>query len=163
MDDKNLVNGNTALAPKRKPYYPNRDEEYEKLKKEKEERRKAQILKRANKKAKVIKGIGIAFLTGIILICRYSAVYNLQRELTNVKTETHNLVMENENLKVEIIKASDMQKVEEIAKTKLHMVTPDKNNVIYTKAAKNYFAKDAEENKQNTKEDLIVKIKKMLF
>lgn len=163
MDNKNLVSGNTALAPKHKPYYPNIDEEYEKLKKEKEEKKKALIRNRLEKKKKIIKTTVFAFVTGVILICRYSAVYYLQRDLTKIKTEIHNLTMENENLKVELIKASNMQQVEKIAKSKLNMITPDKKNVIYTEITKDYFVKDTREDNKNTQEDLIAKIKNMLF
>lgn len=163
MDNENLVSGNTALAPKKRPYYPSRDEEYEKQQREKEERRRALIQERARKKAKIIKSISLVFITGIILICRYSAVYNLQKSLLEVKTEIHDLTMENENLKVELIRASNMQEVEKVAKTKLHMVTPDKNNVMYIKETKDYFAKETDETLKNTKEGLIAKIKNMLF
>lgn len=163
MDDKNLINGNTALNPKRKSYYPSKEEEYEKQKRENDKRRKASIEKRAEKKAKIIKYIFATFIIGVILICRYSTVYKLQKNLLDVKYQIHNLNMENESLKVQLIKASDMEKVEEIAKTKLNMVTPDKNNIMYVENTKDYFAKDTKENVKNKNEDLIIKIKNMLF
>ncbi|WP_252131926.1 cell division protein FtsL [Clostridium caldaquaticum] len=163
MENKNLVNGNTVLAPKHKPYYPDRDKEYEKLKKAKEEERKALIEKRLEKKKQTMKLIVLALVTGIILILRYSAVYKLQKSLTNIKTEMHNITMENENLKVELIKASNMEQVEKVAKSKLNMITPDKKNVIYLETTKDYFAKDTKETEKNVQEDLIAKIKNMLF
>lgn len=160
--NENYIYGSSALAPKEKPYYPTRDDEYEKRKREEEEKRRALIRERADKKAKVIKSVLLAFIVGVILICRYSAVYKLQRQLLDVKTEMHNLTMENENLKVELLKAGNMEQVEEIAKTKLHMITPDKNNIMYVQGTKDYFAKATEED-NSTKEDLIAKIKNLLF
>jgi hypothetical protein len=71
--------------------------------------------------------------------------------------------MNNENLKVQLLKVSNMQQVEDTAKTKLHMVTPDKNSIIYTEATKDYFANNTNENKKNTQENLIAKLKNMLF
>lgn len=161
IENENLVNGSTVLAPKREPY-PGKEEEYEKLRKIKE-KQKALIEKRTHKKAQVIKGIGLAFLIGIIMIGRYSAVYNLQGNLAEINSDIHNYKMENENLKVQLIKASDIQEVEKSAKTKLHMVTPDKDNIMYVNTTKDYFADQTKEKGKNTKEDLIAKIKNMLF
>lgn len=163
MDNKNLVSGSAALAPKHKPYYPNKNEELERKKKEEEQKRKELIQVRSAKKAKTLKVIVASFLIGVVLIMRYSAVYNLQKDLTNIKTDMHNLNMENENLKVELIKASNIEQIEETAKTKLNMVIPNKNNVVYLETTKDYFAAAAEESKQNTKESIIAKIKNMLF
>nr|WP_243428285.1 cell division protein FtsL [Clostridium rhizosphaerae] len=164
MDNKNLINGSSALAPKYKPGTRNVDEELEKLRKQQREKQKQLAHKRTKAKAKLLIGIAAAFTVGVILISRYAAVYNMQKNLTKVKTDIHNVSMENENLKVQLLKASDMQQVEQAARTKLHMVTPDKDKVIYSESTKDYFAKAANENKSDkTKESLVAKIKNILF
>lgn len=163
MDNKNLVSGSAALAPKRKPYSPNKNEELERKRKEEEQKRKQLIKLRSAQKAKAMKTIAVAFIVGIVLIMRYSAVYNLQKNLTSIKTEMHNLNMENENLKVVLYKASNIEQIEKTAKSQLHMVTPNNNQVVYSQSTKDYFAKNTEENVENTKESIIAKIKNMLF
>jgi cell division protein FtsL len=163
MDNKNLVSGNNALAPKYKPYNPSVNEEFERLRKAREEKKKALAQKNLKAKVKIIISILLAFSLGVVLILRYSAVYNLQKQLLGVSTEMNNLNMENENLKVQLIKASDMQQVEQVAVLKLHMVTPDKNNIIYLNTTKDYFASNAKEATKNTNENLIARIKNLLF
>jgi cell division protein FtsL len=163
MDNKNLINGSSALAPKYKPRTPNVNEEFEKLRRDKREKDKALAQKKLIIRAKIIGSIVLAFAVGVMLIGRYAAVYNLQKELTSVKNSIHNFSMENENLKVQLIKSSNMKQIEDTAKTKLNMTYPDKNSIIYTEATKDYFAKDTNEKKKNMQEDFIAKIKNMLF
>lgn len=163
MDNKNLFSGNTALAPKYKPYNPSVNEELENLREAREKRKKALAQKNLKAKVRIIVSILLAFSLGVVLVLRYSAVYNLQKQLLGVSTEMHNLNMENENLKVQLIKASDMQQVEQVAVTELHMVTPDKNNIIYIQDTKDYFSSNTKEATKNTNDNLIVKIKNLLF
>lgn len=165
MDNKNLTNGSSALAPKYRPSTRNVDEELEKLRKQQREKQKLLAQKRTKAKAKLLIGIAAVFTVGVILISRYAAVYNMQKNLTKVKNDIHNVSMDNENLKVQLLKASDMQHVEQAARTKLHMVTPDKDKVIYTETTKDYFAKAANDNNNSnkTKESLVAKIKNILF
>jgi cell division protein FtsL len=163
MDNKNLINGSTALAPKQKPYYPNKNDEQEKQRKEQAKKQKALQQEKLQAKAKVIKSIAVAFIVGVVLVTRYSVVYNLQKDLTVIQNGIHNLDMENENLKVMLIKSSNFEQVETMAKSKLNMVTPDKNNVIHLETTKDYFAKSTDDNSKNTQEDFIAKIKNMLF
>jgi cell division protein FtsL len=163
MDNKNLTNGSTALAPKYKPYEPRINEELKRQEKEKREKQRALAHQKAVARAKVLGIIVFAFIMGLVLIGRYAAVYNLQKELTKVKSDINNFTMENENLKVQLIKASNMLQIEQAAKTKLNMITPDKNMILYTKATKDYFAKDTKEDNKSTQEDLLAKIKNLLF
>lgn len=163
MDNKNLVNGSTALAPSYKPYNPNTNEEFEKLRRAKEEKKKAIAEQKLKLKLKVLVGILLAFSLGVVLILRYSAVYNLQKQLSVTNSQIHNVSMDNENLKVQIIKASNMQKVEQVATTQLHMITPDKNSIIYLQNTKDYFAKSTNDTTKNTKDSIVGKIKNLLF
>ncbi|MFL0246743.1 hypothetical protein [Candidatus Clostridium stratigraminis] len=163
MDNKNLVSGSNALAPKYKPYNPSIDEEFEKLRREKEKKKKALAQKRLKTKAKIIAYIIAAFAIGVVLVLRYSAVYNLQKQLLVVTTDSSSLNMENENLKVQLLKSSNMQQVEDLAVTKLKMITPDKNSIIYSSVTKDYFANNEAKGTKNTKDNLIAKVKNLLF
>jgi cell division protein FtsL len=163
MDNKNLINGSSALAPKRKPYTPNVNEELERLKTQKKIKQKALAEARVLKKARIIGIIFLSFSIGVLLIGRYAAVYNMQKDIVKVKTEIHNFNMENNDLTVQLAKASNIQQIEEIAKTKLHMITPDKNKVIHTEATKDYFAKNTNDDKKNKQGDFIARIKNILF
>ncbi len=163
MDNKNFTNGSSALAPKYKPHVPNVNEELEKLKKQKKEKQRALAEAKVKRHARIIGMILISFSIGVLLIGRYAAVYNMQKNLTKIKTEIHNLSMENENLTVQLVKANNIQQIEEAAKTKLQMITPNKNNIIYMEATKDYFAKNTNEEKKNKQEDLIARIKSILF
>jgi cell division protein FtsB len=163
MDNKNLINGSSALAPKRKPYSPNADQELERLKKQKKARQKALAEARSLRQAKIIGTIFLSFLIGVLLIGRYAAVYNMQKDIAKTKTAIHNLAMENENLMVQLVKTNNIQQIEETAKTKLNMITPDKNNVMYMETTKDYFAKNTDEYKKNKQVDLLARIKNILF
>ncbi|WP_250816542.1 hypothetical protein [Clostridium swellfunianum] len=163
MDNKNLINGSSALAPKQKPQTRNLEEELKRQKKERIARQRAQAQIRLKKQAKVIKGIGISFLVGVLLIGRYAAVYNMQKDIVKVKSQIHNLNMENEDLVSQLLKSNSIQQIEETAKTKLHMITPDKKNIIHLETTKDYFAKNTEDNKKNKQEDFIAKLRNILF
>jgi len=163
MDNKNLVSGSNALAPKYKPYNPSINEELEKQRKEKEKKKKALAQKKLKAKAKIIASILIAFAIGVVLVLRYSAVYNLQKQLLVVTAEMNSLNMDNENIKVQILKASNMQQVEEVAVTKLKMITPDKNSIIYSSVTKDYFSNNDAKTAKNTNDNLIAKIKNLFF
>jgi cell division protein FtsL len=163
MDNKNLINGSSALAPKFKPYKQNENEELERLKKQHKDKQKALAQEKLLKQAKILGVIVVSFLVGILLIGRYAAVYNMQKDISKIKAETNNLKMENEDLMVQLIKAGNIKQVEETAKTKLNMVTPDKNKVIYVEATKDYFAKNTKDENKNKHEDLVAKIKNILF
>ena len=155
-----LVNGSTALAPKYKPYQPNVNEE---LDRQKRERIRAAAEAKMERQARVIGVIIISLLVGVFLIGRYAAVYKMQKDITKVKTQIHNISMENEDLMVQLVKAGNIQQVEETAKSKLNMITPDKNKVIYMETTKDYFAKSANDGKKNKQEDFIAKVKSILF
>ena len=163
MDNKNLINGSSALAPKRKPNIQDVNEELERLKKQKKIKQRALAEVRVIKQSRIIGIIFISFLIGVLLIGRYAAVYNMQKNITKAKTEIHNLSMENESLMVQLVKSNNIQQIEQIAITKLHMITPDKNKVIHTEATKDYFAKNTYADKKNKQEDLFARIKNILF
>ncbi len=128
LNGKNMIDGNTVLAPN---YVPYRESERERQVK----RNKAKN-KNFNKKVVVMRNIMIAFIVGITLVGRYCIIYNLQSELNTTKQNIVALNKENENLKVELVKYNNIQYIEEAAINKLGMVTPDRNDAIYADISK---------------------------
>ena len=60
-------------------------------------------------------------------------------QLSKVNSEISNIQKENDDLKLKMVKFSNMQYIEETATSKLHMVRADKNSVIYANLTNNYF------------------------
>ena len=163
MNKENYVNGNTVLDPNYDPKVPSKKQEYERLRKVEVKKLNKQMDKRINNKAKTLSGIAFIFIVGVIIIFRYTSIYNIQKNLSNIKNKTISLNKENENLKVELVKASNLVNIEKIATEKLHMVRAEKTQAIYTDLTKGNFAKVTSANKNNTQLTLLQKIYKMLF
>lgn len=145
VNKNNLINGNTVLAPD----YTETEKDYKKQRKIKTNKPK-QIKRKQINKGKVILNILVTFIIGTIIICRYSSIYNMQRNLASLKTETTSLKKENENLKVELIKYCNLQHIEDKAIKELNMVKPDKFSSVYVDLKTDNFKK---ENKTNGKSD----------
>jgi cell division protein FtsL len=135
----NYINGNTVLAPQ---YDPSIDEEYLKLKKKRKERLKNKNKKAVKTKLTIIRNIVLVFIVGVTLIGRYSSIYNMQKQVNNTQDEITNLNLQNDNLKVELVKQSDITKIEDTAVKKLNMVQPDKNVATYIDLSKDNFNND---------------------
>ena len=163
MNKENYVIGNAVLAPNYEPAGPSKKQEYERLKKTKAENLYKKREKRVNSKAKTLRCIALVFIVGVTLIFRYTSIYNVQKNLSNIKSETISLNKENENLKVELVKSSNLSNVEKIATGKLNMVRVEKHQVIYTDLTKENFAKDASLNKNHSQSSFLQKVYKMLF
>lgn len=112
-----VVRGNTVLAPKSTPY-------------RKKEIKQKQNNNKVNKFG-ILRNIVIAFAIGLILIGRYSNIYNMQKQLNTTKSNITELNKQNDNLKVELVKYNNLQYIEEVAVNKLKMVPPIKDNAVY--------------------------------
>jgi cell division protein FtsL len=163
-DDKNrYINGSTVLIPDYTPERKKDKEKYEKLKKAREERESQKKAIRLKGKKNTLICIVASFAVCLLLICRYATMYSMQKELTKLKTEITTVSVENESLNVILLKENNLQHIEEIATNKLHMIKADKNNVIYANLSKENFGKTANEEKKTTQENIIAKIKNILF
>lgn len=163
MNKENYINGNTVLAPIYEPEGPSKKQEYERFKKEKTNNLIKRREKKLNSKAQILSSILLVFVVGVTLIFRYASIYNIQRNLSNIKSETISLNKENENLRVELVKASNLDNVEKIATEKLHMVRAEKTQVIFADLTKENFADATSVNKTESQMSLLQKIYKMLF
>lgn len=158
-DKESYVKGSTALAPEIQPNE----------KKKKDNKREKQLLvkeknKSAKNKLKIIRNISLTFLIGVTLIGRYSKIYNLQKQLNTINGDITMLNKDNENLKVELVKFSNIQYVEDIATKKLGMVRPTKDSIIYCDMNKEIFKYESNDKTVNKVEDnTFKKVFKELF
>ena len=115
-------NGSSALKPQRKEQTIPSKETYDKKKKKIEQQRR--------KKQKDKKIVLLILVVGGITISRDVKVYKTQQQLDSLNKEINSVITENEALKVQILKASSLDKIEDIAKNKLKMILPTKENMI---------------------------------
>lgn len=162
MDKQSRINGNTVLAPEYVPSRRHKNEEDEKLKRERKQKLINERNIKVKKKTRTLKNIGIVFVLGVTLIGRYCAIYNMQKNLSEVKTQISTLNKENENLRVELVKFNNMVYIEDIAVNKLHMVRPEKSLAIHLNLSKDNFEDTLSEN-DIKHESLLQKIKNILF
>ena len=92
-------------------------------------------------------------IMGIITIARDSQVFTMQKELTNINKEIKIYEAENEALKVDLLKASSLDNIKDIAENKLEMNIATKDNIVAVDLSQNYFKeldqKDKSENKES--------------
>lgn len=160
---KNSINGNNALAP---DYTPSRHEDtqrYKELHKSKNEYNKKRKRKQILYKTKVLRNILITFIIGITLVYRYSALYNMEKNISEVKHEINKINAENENIRIKLLKYTNIQSIERKAKYELEMIYPSKVNTIYIDLKKNNFNEIIEEQKEKKNSTIVEKIKSILF
>lgn len=163
-EKENYFNGNTVLVPEYIPSSPQKREELEKLEKARKKNRENKIKKRIKYKFNVILNTSIIFIIGITLIYRYSVIYDMQKKINIINTEISTINKQNENLKIQLIKVSSIQEIEKVALEKLHMISPDKNHVIYSDLSKKNFIEEATKNNNLVeKESVVNKLLNLLF
>lgn len=162
MNQRELyINGNTLPKPEIRD--PREREKYEELKKSKRESKEAIQNKRIKKKLKVMRNIFVAFIIGLTLILRYSVLYSTQQDINKSKIMVSSINSDNENLRLKLLKNSNMKTIEENAVNNVKMIYPDKNKVIYEDINKNNFKTATSSNKTSVSLNIINKIKKLLF
>lgn len=151
IDRNEFVHGNTVLVPQRETSKSN---EYEELLKAKKRNLRLKTEKRIKSRLKVIRNIALIFVIGIIMVGRYCIIYNMQTNLNSIKSEIADKNRQNENLKVELVKYSNLQYIEDKAVNSIHMIQPEKNSIIYMDLSTNNFnetdKKDGNDGKQKT-------------
>lgn len=122
-------NGSAALKPQRKEQTTPSRESYDKKKKKiEQQRRKRQKDKKLKKSIYQI--VLLILLVGGITISRDVKVYKTQQQLDSLNKQINSVITENEALKVQILKASSLDKIEDAAKNKLKMILPTKENMV---------------------------------
>ncbi|MCY6354032.1 hypothetical protein [Clostridium sp. ZS2-4] len=157
----NPVNGNNALVPDFKPSRNTIERKYKELETSKREHKKINKQKRVKKKAIVLKNVLLAFTVGVILVYRYSLIYDMEKNIIDTKKEISAINAENENLRIGLLKFNNIKEIEKISVGQLNMIPKSKTNVVYIDLQKNNFKK-VEENKEKGG-SFIEKLKKILF
>lgn len=152
-NEEAMIRGNTVLAPRQ---VPNKHRDYEK----KNKNRKKRNIKIKNKLI-VMRNIILVFLIGMILVGRYCAIYNMQKQLNTINSNISELNKSNDNLKVELVKYNNLHYIEEVATTKLKMITPNRNDAIYCNISKEKIVSTSDQS--NTKSSLLSKVVKSIF
>lgn len=161
-NNKNTINGSNALVPQHIPSKHTEKQKYRDLEKLKREHIKINKQKSINKKAKVLRNILILFAIGITLVYRYSLIYNMEKEIINVKKEIASVNADNENIRIGLLKYSNIEVIEKNANSKLNMIPKSRMNVIYIDLDKNNF-KDTDKEGENKSDSVISKLKKILY
>ncbi|MDZ5252808.1 cell division protein FtsL [Clostridium sp. LIBA-8841] len=122
-------NGSSALKPQRKEQtVPSRKTYDKKKKKIEQQRRKKQKDKRVRKS--VLQIVLLILVVGGVTISRDIKVYKTQQQLDSMNKQINSVITENEALKVQILKASSLDKIEDVAKNKLKMILPTKDDMV---------------------------------
>lgn len=143
------IRGNTALAPERK------------IKEQEVKRKKKQVKKEfdwKNNRIKIISSALIVSILGVASLSIDSYVYKIQKNLSNIEVEMDSEMARSEAMKVELLKVSSLDNINNIAMNGLNMSYPNKSSIITIDMSKNYFDHIKEKKETNTKTNLIAKI-----
>ena len=161
VNENSVIRGNTVLKPEYNPYKNDQAEQEEKRKRKIKHNK--QKNRRMKNKVKVMRNIALTFIIGLTLVCRYCIIYDMQRELNSIKTNINVINRDNENLKVELVKYSNLQFIEETATNKLQMVKPDKGLAVYTNLDKEIIQSTEKKKEIEAQQNIWNKLRKILF
>lgn len=74
--------------------------------------------------------IGLIFVLGFTVISRDGKVYEMQNELSKINKDISGVISENEALEVKILKSISLDDIASVAKNRLNMVFPTKEDII---------------------------------
>ncbi|EDS77816.1 hypothetical protein [Clostridium massiliodielmoense] len=156
------VSGNNALAPEKMPSRVTEERTYEELQRSKKQYIKKSKQRAVKRKAGALKLIAVGFAVALFLVYRYSLIYNMEKDIIDVKKQISNVNAENENLKIGLLKYDNIKLIEEKCEKELSMVPKSSTNVQYIDLNKNNF-KDISVSEEKTKNNIFKKIKEILF
>ncbi|MEA5008388.1 hypothetical protein [Clostridium tyrobutyricum] len=139
MNEDKIISGNNAIQPEYETYKPT----VKKVKVKKNNRKK-----QTKHKIKVMRNIGIVFVIGVVLIARYSIIYNMQMQLNSTQNRVDKINKQNENLTVELVKYNNLGYIEDTAINKLHMIQPQKSSAVYADLNKTIIKEDPSKDKK---------------
>lgn len=147
--------------PKKSTVSKPNDKEIQKFKNFKNVKNRERIEKDKNKHSSIIKIVAIGFLLGITIMVRYSIIYSNQSQISNIKNEITNVRYNSDELKVQLLKFSDIKKIDEKSKTEFKMIEPKIANIYFYDLSKDNFSD--EKDKKSQKKSFIDKIIEYLF
>lgn len=162
MEDKHkytvIFDGNTIRVPDYEKEKEQRRRELERLKQAK---KKELRIKRAKQKS-AIAIVAIAFAIGMFSIYRYSSIYKMQNNLSEMDAQVSNLNRENETLNIGLLKFSNMQYIEDKA-AKNGMVKADRSTAVYADLTKNNFKTPNVKSNAKMKNNIVEKVVDFIF
>lgn len=161
-EKKNTVIGSnaleTAIIPKRKI-----EEEVSREQREKEQKiKKVKQYSKNVTKLKLLGKLSLSFILLVVVIGKSAIIYETQREISGIKSEIKRMSVENDNIKLQLSKASDIKEVEEKAKSELSMLEASRGSAIVCEVNKDYFTGVREEDDKG-KKSIWDTLKKWLF
>ncbi|MDD6795259.1 MAG: cell division protein FtsL [Clostridiaceae bacterium] len=131
------VKGNVVTSPKRDEQQERKRQEEQKRAKRQKERKKFEEIRQTRKS--VLQIATLIFVIGLVIITRDSKVYNMQKEISKIDDQISAVKDENEALKVELLKVSSLNTIQENAEAKLGMEIATKDNTIKIEIPKSYY------------------------
>ncbi len=101
------------------------------IKNEKKPIKRRKQKNRVKIKLKMVESIFIIALISILTLSRFASIIKLTYDIRTVKSEIKKVQEANENTRVQMAKMSNIKSIEETAVSKLGMVIPNKNQVVY--------------------------------
>lgn len=161
-ENKNIVSGSSALAPQRIPSKDRETQRHKDLEKLRKEHQRINKEKSINKKVVILRNIALLFIVGLTLVYRYSIIFNMEKDILDVKKQISNINAENESLRINLLKYNDINLLEEEAFKNLNMIPKSRVNDIYIDLDKNNFKNNIQEGEKES-DNLFSKIKKILY
>lgn len=128
---KNRIEGSAALAPERKQIPKRKVQNPERKRAEREALSQA----KRNKIFGFLKLNGsviAAGVIGIVIISRYSVIYENQKTLNKLQADIKTMEESSEDLSIKLMKFNNIAYIEEVATDKLGMVEASSINAIYS-------------------------------
>lgn len=79
---------------------------------------------------KSIAAMGVMIMMAVVILVRFNSIYAAQAQISTLNTDVKNLSESNEDLSIKISESVSLEKLEKIAKEKLGMVYPSKDDTI---------------------------------
>lgn len=122
-------------------------------------------------KAKAVVAIMVVFALGATTMYRYAMITDLNYQISKSNEVYNNLKKENSRLKVEVDKSINLQKIKEVAESRLGMQKPDRYQNVqisvpksdYTKVAQEYIKENESESKLSTILNKLQKFTRLLY
>ena len=146
------VKGNTAVKPLKKTTIRKPKKHNEITQKKKNDKKKLFKKQRQSDRKYMLTVVGIVLSLGCITIAGDSKVYKMQKTVTTLENEISSTKEENEALRVEILKYSSLNNIEENAGNTLGMHVPHGEDVVKIDFSNDYF-KDVKVNSNTDQKD----------
>ena len=146
------VKGNTAVKPLKKTTIRKPKKSREQIRKEKKNKKNLFKKQRQSDRKYMLTVVMFILGLGCITIAGDSKVYKMQKTVTTLENEISSTKEENEALRVEILKYSSLNNIEENAGNTLGMHVPHGEDVVKIDFSNDYF-KDVKVNSNTDQKD----------